>query len=112
MITRCRIIWIAIIVLIGLSASAHAETKKEECLKYFKETGDKITLEIRYKHAEWYVKLASWNLLPYATKEDLIKYISYCRSVVYDGSERVVFYDGMSGEELGKMGVTGPKIYK
>ncbi len=112
MTTRWRIIGIVVIVLLIACATADAGTKKEACQSYLMDTGSTLALDIRYQHAEWYVRPAVWYGLPYTTKESIIKYISYCRYVIYGGPESVVFYDGVSGEKVGKMGADGLKIYK
>ncbi len=112
MITKRLITGIIVIVLLIAYATADAGTKKDACQSYLMDTGNTIALDIRYQHAEWYLKPAAWYGLPNKTKEALLWYISYCRHVVYKGSGDVTFYDGLSGEQVGKMEDAGPKIYK
>jgi len=92
------------------SGTKAAEGEREECIERLEATKE-FMMDVRYDYGEWYISPLVWSGFTYEEKETLVRGLSHCRKVV-KGYGRIVVKDGYSGEKLGEMGVTGPKIYK
>jgi cytochrome c-type biogenesis protein CcmH len=60
---------------------------------------------------KYFVNAAWWRSKSIREKETLITAISTCKRVIY-GESVIHIHDNNSGVELGRMGITGPTVYK
>ncbi len=96
------------------SAGEATSEQRESCQTILKNTAklmdrvETVRGGIPYKY---FVNGAWWRSKSIREKETLITAISTCKRVIY-GESVIHIHDNNTGDEVGRMGITGPIIYK